>query len=73
MFDDKFIISYARTNNKRNYVVLYGSRDDFRARQRSVKINGDKCSGLKFASYKEITRNQHKINGIHKYYGKSKL
>ena len=73
MYNNNFIISYVRTNNSHNYIVLYGTRDDFRARQRSVNLNGDKYPGLKFASYKEITKNQHKINGIHKYYGKSKL
>lgn len=73
MYNDNFIISYARTNNSHNYVVLYGHRDDFRARQRSVNQNGEKFPGLKFSSYKEITRNQNKINGIHQYYGKSKL
>jgi hypothetical protein len=73
MFDDNFIISYVRTDNSHNYIVLYGTRDDFRARQRSVNLQGDKYPGLKFTSYKEITRHPSKINGIHRFYGTSKL
>ena len=73
MYDDKFIISYVRTNNSHNYVILYGTRDDFRARQRAVDMKGNKYPGLKFTSYKEITRYKSKINGLCQFYGMSKI
>ncbi len=47
------ITMYARSNNSKKIVILTGTRSDFRRRQRSVKINQDKVSPLRFVSFKE--------------------
>ena len=73
MFSDDFIISYVRTDNSKKYVILMGTREDFKARQRSVNMNGDKYPGLKFSSYKELVRNQSKLTNICRLNTLSKL
>ena len=73
MYNDNFIISYVRTDNCKNYIILYGARDDFRVRQRSKNISGEKYPSLKFSSFREIFKNENKIMGIYRFNAISRL
>lgn len=71
------ITSYVRSENGKNIIIFKGTRDDFRCRQRSVMINGEKVKPLKFISFKtmkkEIQKNNNKLIGILNFNTMSKL
>ena len=47
------ITMYARSNNSKKIVILNGTRDSFRCRQRAITMNKDKVLPLRFVSFKE--------------------
>lgn len=71
------ITSYVRSENGKKIIIFRGSRDDFRCRQRSVMMNGEKVKPLKFISFKtmkkEIQRNNNKLIGTLNFNTMSKL
>lgn len=71
------ITSYVRSENGKKIIIFKGSRDDFRCRQRSVMMNGEKVKPLKFISFKtmkkEIQRNNNKLIGTLNFNTMSKL
>lgn len=71
---DKYrITTYVKTDNSKKYLVLIGSRRDFRRRQRNKDTLGNKTTGLKFCSYKELVKNNNKYVGIYDFNTLSKL
>ena len=71
------ITSYVRSENGKKIIIFTGSRNDFRCRQRSVMMNGEKVKPLKFISFKtmkkEIQRNNNKLIGTLNFNTMSKL
>tara|TARA_B100000131_G_C17703068_1_gene445505 strand:+ start:270 stop:494 length:225 start_codon:yes stop_codon:yes gene_type:complete len=71
------ITSYVRSENGKKIIIFTGLRDDFRCRQRSVMMNGQKVKPLKFISFKtmkkEIQRNNNKLIGTLNFNTISKL
>lgn len=63
---------YAKTN-KNKYVILKGSRESFRMRQRCRMSDGSKVDPLKFVSYKIMMKDSHKIVGECEFNTRSKL
>jgi len=68
------ITVYAKTENSKHYVILNGTRDSFRMRQRCQLIdNNKKTNKLKFVSYKTMMKDSHKIINSCEYKTYSKL
>jgi len=44
---------YARSNNGKKIIILNGTRDSFRCRQRAITMNKEKVPPLRFVSFKE--------------------
>ena len=70
--------SYVRSKNSKKVMVLIGTRNSFRCRQRNKYMNGGKVTPLKFISFKEMEReikkgNAKKMNGIFTYDTVAKL
>ena len=68
----ELITAYVRSSNSKKVMILTGSRDSFRCRQRNKNMNGEKVAPLKFISYKEMQReikkgNAEKMNGVFIY------
>ena len=62
MIFDKTILSYVRTDNYKNIILLIGDRESFRNRQRNKMLNNEKNNSLKFVSYKTMIRETTKNN-----------
>lgn len=72
------LTAYVRSNNSKKVMVLTGTRQSFRCRQRNKYMNGKKVTPLKFISFKEMQRelkkgNAKKMNGIFTYDTVAKL
>ncbi len=52
---------YVKTSEN-NILILNGTRDSFRCRQRNKLSNGDKVKPMKFVSYKTMVKEQKKYN-----------
>ena len=66
------ITSYVRSNNSKKVMVLTGTRQSFRCRQRNKLMNGERAPPFKFVSFKEMQReikkgNAEKMNGVFIY------
>lgn len=63
--------------DKKNIIILNGTRDSFRCRQRNKYMNGKNVNPLKFVSYKtmlrESNKNKKKVYGKFTYDTISKL
>ena len=71
---EKIITVYAKTDNSKNYVILNGTRDSFRMRQRCQLLDKEKKTNkLKFVSYKTMMKESHKIINKCEYKTVSKL
>ena len=55
------IVSYVRSNNRKNIIILNGDRQSFRCHQRSI-INNAKVNSFKFVSFKEMMKESKKYN-----------
>lgn len=74
IIDPNNITVYAKTDNSKHYVILNGTRDSFRMRQRCQLIDNQKQSNkLKFVSYKNMMKESHKIINVCEYKTYSKL
>ena len=67
---------YARSENNKRIIILYGGRYSFRCRQRN-KIDGIKVKPMRFVSFKEmekeIKKGNSKVMGPYNFYTQSKL
>jgi hypothetical protein len=63
---------YAKTDNNK-YVILNGSRESFRMRQRCRMSDGSKVDPLKFVSYQTMMKESRKLVGECEYNTRSKL
>jgi len=71
------ITSYARSENGKLVIILNGTRQSFRCRQRSIMKDNTKSKPIKFVSFKEtqrmIQKNNSKVIGPVDFYTISKL
>jgi len=63
---------YAKTDTKK-YIILTGSRDSFRMRQRCILSDKSKVVPLNFVSYKTMIKEPQKILGKCEFNTRSKL
>jgi hypothetical protein len=65
------------SENHKNIIILNGSRESFRCRQRSKKSDGSKIESLGFISYKaminETKRGNKKIIGPLTFYSRARM
>ena len=47
---------YVRSNDNNNMILLNGTRESFRCRQRNKLQDGTRVSSLRFISYKEMLK-----------------
>ena len=50
------IETFVKSDNGKKIILFQGNRQSFRCRQRSRMMDGQKCSPLKFVSYKETMK-----------------
>ena len=73
MMNQDILTVYAKTENNKKYIILTGSRESFRMRQRCRLSNQEKVNPLKFVSYRAMMKESHKIIGECEFNTRSKL
>jgi hypothetical protein len=56
------IETFVKSDNGKKIILFTGNRQSFRCRQRGRMMNGEKCSPLRFVSYKETMKQVKKGN-----------
>jgi hypothetical protein len=63
---------YVKTDNNK-YIILNGSRESFRMRQRCRLSDSSRVNPLKFVSYRTMMKQSHKLVGECEFNTRSKL
>ena len=63
---------YAKTDSNK-YIILKGSRESFRMRQRCRLSDSSRVNPLKFVSYQTMMKQSHKLVGECEFNTRSKL
>ena len=51
-----YVKTYVKSDNGKKIILFQGNRNSFRCRQRCRMMDGQKCSPLRFVSYKETMK-----------------
>ena len=74
---NQLLTMYARSNNGKKIIILNGTRDSFRCRQRAITMNQEKVAPLRLVSFKETQymtkKNLSKVIGPFQFQTVSKL
>lgn len=74
---NQLLTMYSRSENGKKIIILNGTRDSFRCRQRAITMNKEKIPPLRFVSFKEtqhmIKKNLSKVIGPVQFQTVSKL
>lgn len=60
--NNALIETFVKSDNGKKIILFRGNRQSFRCRQRGTMMNGEKCSPLRFVSYKETMKQVKKGN-----------
>ena len=52
----EFIVTYVKSDNGKKIILFRGDRQSFRCKQRGRMMDGQKCTPLRFVSYKETMK-----------------